>query len=78
MEPQDKAEQDPDTNGGGAMLDDNNVNVLLEALPYIREFHGKTVVIKYGGAAMRDEAAAAAATPTSSVPVIIQVGCWSS
>ncbi|MCB0868589.1 MAG: acetylglutamate kinase [Solirubrobacterales bacterium] len=37
------------------MLDDNNVNVLLEALPYIREFHGKTVVIKYGGAAMRDE-----------------------
>ena len=27
---------------------------LLEALPYIREFHGKTVVIKYGGAAMID------------------------
>ena len=26
----------------------------MEALPYIREFHGKTVVIKYGGAAMRD------------------------
>jgi acetylglutamate kinase len=26
----------------------------LEALPYIREFHGKTVVIKYGGAAMED------------------------
>jgi acetylglutamate kinase len=32
-----------------------NVNVLLEALPYIREFHGQTIVIKYGGAAMRDE-----------------------
>ena len=29
---------------------------LLEALPYIREFHGKTVVIKYGGAAMTDAA----------------------
>jgi acetylglutamate kinase len=28
------------------------VATLLEALPYIREFHGKTVVIKYGGAAM--------------------------
>ena len=28
---------------------------LLEALPYIREFHGRTVVIKYGGAAMTDE-----------------------
>jgi acetylglutamate kinase len=27
-------------------------SVLLEALPYIRSFAGKTVVIKYGGAAM--------------------------
>jgi len=34
---------------------DANVGVLLEALPYIREFHGRTVVIKYGGAAMRDD-----------------------
>ena len=33
-----------------------SVETLLEALPYIREFHGKTVVIKYGGAAMEDEA----------------------
>jgi acetylglutamate kinase len=33
-----------------------NVDTLLEALPYIREFHGRTVVIKYGGAAMREEA----------------------
>ena len=32
-----------------------SVRTLLEALPYIREFHGRTVVIKYGGAAMRDE-----------------------
>jgi acetylglutamate kinase len=31
-----------------------NVDTLLEALPYIKEFHGRTVVIKYGGAAMRD------------------------
>jgi acetylglutamate kinase len=31
-----------------------DVGTLLEALPYIREFHGKTVVIKYGGAAMDD------------------------
>ena len=29
-----------------------DVGTLLEALPYIREFHSKTVVIKYGGAAM--------------------------
>jgi acetylglutamate kinase len=33
-----------------------DVGTLLEALPYIREFHSKTVVIKYGGAAMEDEA----------------------
>jgi acetylglutamate kinase len=29
--------------------------VLQEALPYIRRFHGKIFVIKYGGAAMTDE-----------------------
>jgi acetylglutamate kinase len=32
----------------------HDVGTLLEALPYIREFHSKTVVIKYGGAAMED------------------------
>ena len=32
-----------------------SVETLLEALPYIREFHGRTVVIKYGGAAMQEE-----------------------
>jgi acetylglutamate kinase len=36
--------------------DNASVQTLLEALPYIREFHGRTVVIKYGGAAMREEA----------------------
>ena len=30
-------------------------NILMEALPYIKEFSGETVVIKYGGAAMVDE-----------------------
>ncbi|HTZ64606.1 MAG TPA: acetylglutamate kinase [Solirubrobacteraceae bacterium] len=34
----------------------NEVATLLEALPYIRQFHGSTVVIKYGGAAMNDPA----------------------
>ena len=33
-----------------------DVGTLLEALPYIRDFHGKTVVVKYGGAAMVDAA----------------------
>jgi acetylglutamate kinase len=31
------------------------VEMLLEALPYIRDFSGSTIVIKYGGAAMADE-----------------------
>jgi acetylglutamate kinase len=31
-----------------------DIGTLLEALPYIRDFHGKTIVIKYGGAAMED------------------------
>jgi acetylglutamate kinase len=35
--------------------DSGSVATLLEALPYIREFHGRTVVIKYGGAAMLDD-----------------------
>lgn len=35
--------------GGDAL---RRAEILLEALPYIREFRGKTVVIKYGGAAM--------------------------
>ena len=34
------------------MTEIRRAEVLLEALPYIREFRGKTVVIKYGGAAM--------------------------
>jgi acetylglutamate kinase len=37
-------------------MSSRDVATLLEALPYIREFHGRTVVIKYGGAAMEDAA----------------------
>lgn len=33
----------------------SKANVLIEALPYIRTFYGKTFVIKYGGAAMVQE-----------------------
>jgi acetylglutamate kinase len=33
----------------------NIANVLTEALPYIQRFHGKTIVVKYGGNAMIDE-----------------------
>ncbi len=34
----------------------NIAHVLIEALPYIKKFKGKTVVIKFGGNAMIDEA----------------------
>lgn len=30
-------------------------NTLIEALPYIRRFNGKTIIVKYGGSAMLDE-----------------------
>jgi acetylglutamate kinase len=33
----------------------DKANTLMEALPYIRRFSGKTIVIKYGGHAMSDE-----------------------
>lgn len=35
-------------------------DILAQALPYIRQFHGKTMVIKYGGNAMTDPALQAA------------------
>lgn len=38
------------------MTDLSRSQVLIEALPYIRRYSGKTFVIKYGGAAMVDEA----------------------
>ena len=37
-----------------ALID--KAKVLAEALPYIREFSGKTIVVKYGGSAMDDPA----------------------
>ena len=34
---------------------ETTARVLIEALPYIRAFHGATIVVKYGGNAMVDE-----------------------
>jgi acetylglutamate kinase len=39
----------------GALSKTNIAEILIEALPYIRQFSGMTVVIKYGGHAMVDE-----------------------
>jgi acetylglutamate kinase len=33
----------------------DKANILVEALPYIRRFYDKTIVIKYGGSAMEEE-----------------------
>ena len=33
----------------------HKADVLIEALPYIQSYYGKTIVIKYGGAAMTDK-----------------------
>jgi|TARA_B110000285_G_C15063690_1_gene583840 acetylglutamate kinase len=38
----------------------DQADILAKALPYIRKFHGKTMVIKYGGNAMTDPALQAA------------------
>jgi len=32
----------------------DKVSILAEALPYMQKFAGKTIVVKYGGAAMKD------------------------
>lgn len=34
-----------------------DIDVLIEALPYIKKFHGKKILIKYGGHAMIDDGA---------------------
>ena len=34
----------------------SKARILAEALPYIRRFHGKTIVVKFGGNAMVDAA----------------------
>jgi len=33
----------------------NVADILIEALPYIRRFVGKTIIVKYGGHAMVDQ-----------------------
>ena len=35
----------------------NEIDVLIEALPYIKKFHSKKILIKYGGHAMIDDEA---------------------
>ncbi|KAK9144389.1 hypothetical protein Sjap_004292 [Stephania japonica] len=41
------------SSSAGGVSSGGRVDVLVEALPFIQKFHGKTVVVKYGGAAMK-------------------------
>ncbi len=46
----------PETTHPTSILPGDKAEILAQALPYIRKFHGKTMVIKYGGNAMTDPA----------------------
>ncbi len=56
-------DEQPGSTSSGTHIDMNEraetvsrkAEILAEAMPYIRRFHGRTVVIKYGGNAMTDE-----------------------
>ncbi len=45
-------EPQPETQTDGAL----KARILAEAMPYIQRFHGKTIVVKFGGNAMTDDA----------------------
>ena len=45
----------PSDSAALALAGHQKVAFLAEAMPYIRRFHGKTIVVKYGGNAMTDE-----------------------
>ncbi|MBC7682672.1 MAG: acetylglutamate kinase, partial [Ferruginibacter sp.] len=44
------------TTPSAVMSPRDKADILAQALPYIRQYHGKTMVIKYGGNAMTDPA----------------------
>ena len=45
---------EPATKSVAAIAPSLKAEILAEALPYIRKFHGKTIVVKYGGNAMTE------------------------
>jgi len=55
--PQAGSTSEPEASGAGLSAD-AKAAILVEALPYIQEFRGKVVVVKYGGSAMTDPALA--------------------
>jgi len=45
----------PGHSGAPVSAPSEKARILAEALPYIKRFHGRTIVVKYGGNAMTDE-----------------------
>jgi hypothetical protein len=56
IQPQPKTKSQPSTPSTTtpSLSNLDRVSILAEALPYMQRFAGKTVVVKYGGAAMKD------------------------
>lgn len=51
----DRSEGDTGMNSDSKEVLLQKANVLIEALPYIQHFRGKTIIVKYGGSAMTDD-----------------------
>lgn len=65
------------------MTPSQKAGILAEALPYLRAFHGKTLVIRFGGAAMADPALKAGFARDVALlrlvgmkPVVVHGGGW--
>src|SRR5258705_9124873 len=66
-----------------AMIPAQKGRILAEALPYIRAFHGKTLVIRFGGSAMTDPALKAGFARDVALlrsvgmkPIVVHGGGW--
>src|SRR5258705_13620226 len=66
-----------------AMIPAQKGRILAEALPYIRAFHGKTLVIRFGGSAMADPALKAGFARDVALlrlvgmkPIVVHGGGW--
>lgn len=51
------------------------VKILSEALPYLQRFQGKTIVIKYGGAAMKDPTLKATTWKATALCFLVSIQC---
>ena len=57
-----------DQKPSGKFSNFERVSILSEALPYLQKFQNKVIVVKYGGAAMKD--------PTLKVSLLSNILTW--